>query len=65
MVDIEKVISAQEQAVDLIPEGHAGRPTYLSNLGVSFMHCFNHTGEMADIGKAISVQEQAVDLNVV
>jgi hypothetical protein len=45
LTDISEAISSQQKAVQLTPEGHANMPTFLNNLGISFMHCFQtHRG---------------------
>ncbi|KIJ46650.1 hypothetical protein M422DRAFT_249807 [Sphaerobolus stellatus SS14] len=62
ITDIDKAIAAQQKAVTLTPDGHAAKPGYLNNLGISFKIQFEHFGEHTDIDKAIAAQQEAVDL---
>jgi tetratricopeptide (TPR) repeat protein len=60
--DIEKVISAYEDAVHLTPDSHAVKPRRLNILGYSVMRRFERSGNLVDIDKAISAHEQALRL---
>src|ERR1700722_13076998 len=60
--DVEKAISAHEDAVRLTPDGDADKPRRLLNLGNSFSRRFEHLGQLDDVEKAISAQEDAVRL---
>jgi hypothetical protein len=51
-----------EHAFRLTPDGHADKPDCLDNLGNSFAHRFEHSGDLMDIDKAISYHEHAVHL---
>ncbi|KIJ43283.1 hypothetical protein M422DRAFT_253489 [Sphaerobolus stellatus SS14] len=62
LVDIENAIAAQQEAVDLTPNGHPDKAGFLNNLGGSFRYCFDQLGELADIEKAIAAQQKAVNL---
>ena len=62
LADISDVISCQQKAVNLTPEGHADIPRHLSNLGNSFQTRFERTGDLADISDTISYQQKAVHL---
>jgi hypothetical protein len=55
-VNIDKVISVGNAAVQLIPHGHMDRAFALHNL----MHRFNYTGELVDVDKAISALDDVV-----
>ncbi|THU90058.1 TPR-like protein, partial [Dendrothele bispora CBS 962.96] len=53
----------KQQAVDLIPDGHANKLVrLLNNLGNAFTCRFEHLGELGDIENAILVHQQTVDL---
>jgi hypothetical protein len=62
LVDIDKAISAHNQAVHLTPDGHAEKPGFLNNLANSFGCCFEHSRDLVDIDKAISTHNQTVHL---
>ncbi|KIM74180.1 hypothetical protein PILCRDRAFT_80299 [Piloderma croceum F 1598] len=62
LIDVDKAISAHEQAVHLTLDGHANKPNCLNNLGSSLLCRFEHSGDLIDIDKAISTCEQAVHL---
>ncbi|KAH8798580.1 CHAT domain-containing protein [Flagelloscypha sp. PMI_526] len=62
MADIDKAIEYQVLAVDLTPNSHPDKPTYLNNLGTSHQVRFERLSEIADINKAIECQVNAVDL---
>jgi tetratricopeptide (TPR) repeat protein len=48
--------------VNLTPDGHAEKPSFLNNLGNSFARRFKHSGDLADSDRAISAHERAVNL---
>lgn len=62
LVDVEKAISAAEQAVHITPDDHVAKPGYLTDLGIFFKRRFEYSGAFIDIDKAISAQEQAIKL---
>ncbi|KIJ41386.1 hypothetical protein M422DRAFT_255581 [Sphaerobolus stellatus SS14] len=55
-------IAAQQEAVDLIPDGHAAKPSMLISLGHSFNSRFGQFGKLTDIDKAIALGQEAVNL---
>ena len=55
-------IKYHEQVVNLTPDGHDDKTCYLSDLGKSLSHRFEHSGDLADCDRAILVQEQAVSI---
>ena len=61
VADIDEAITAQQQTVSLVPDGHPGTPTYLNNLGESFRTRFHHLGDI-DLDQAITSQQRAVRL---
>jgi hypothetical protein len=61
-MDIEKAISHHKHALHLTPDGHTAKPRLLNNLGTSFLHWFEHSGDLMDIDKAISHHEHALHL---
>ena len=63
--DIAKAILSQQEALQLIPEGHSDMIAWLNNLGVSFIGCFEHTGDLADITNAISCHQKVIHLTPV
>jgi tetratricopeptide (TPR) repeat protein len=62
MQDISEAIRHQQRAVQLTPDGHADLPSWLNNLGNSFLRRFERTGDMQDISEAIRHQQRAVQL---
>jgi hypothetical protein len=62
LADSDRAISAHERAVNLTPDGHANQPSYLNNLGNSFLRRFERSGDPADIDRTISAHEGAVNL---
>ncbi len=60
--DLEQAIQVNQQAVTLTPDGHAGKPMYLSNLGITLQSRFERSGELEDLEQAIQVNQQAVTL---
>ena len=45
--------------MNLTPDGHADKPLVLSNLGSSFLHRFERSGDLADRARAISSYRSA------
>ncbi|KAH6902055.1 CHAT domain-containing protein [Coprinopsis sp. MPI-PUGE-AT-0042] len=62
LVTITEAITVLHRAVQLTPEGHAGLPTVLNNLGNAFQRRFEYTGDLSDIVEAISTQQRSVQL---
>ncbi|THV05600.1 hypothetical protein K435DRAFT_744894 [Dendrothele bispora CBS 962.96] len=60
--DIDKEISILQLAVEVIPDGHADKASWLNNLGSAFQSRFECLGELRDIENAIHVKQQAVGL---
>jgi hypothetical protein len=58
LVDIDQAITTHEQALHVIPNGHADKLRHLSSLGNSIMHCFGCSESLADINKAITAHRQ-------
>ena len=52
----------QTDAVDLTPDGHPDRPTFLNNIGNSFLTRLEHFGEPSDLEQAILRHEVAIEL---
>ena len=49
--------------LDITPSGHIDKPTYLNDLGNSFVTRFEHFGELNGLEGAISTLRDAVDLS--
>jgi hypothetical protein len=62
IADLDKAITAQQQATRFASGDHSQKPGYLSNLGTSFLHQFECLGEVVGLDEAITVQQQAVRL---
>ena len=60
--DVSKAISVQLRAVALTPDGHAALPSFLNNLGTSFLSRSERTGDLSDISEAISALQHAIQL---
>ena len=60
--DLEDATSRQREAVDLTPDGHPHKPSFLNNLGITFLTRFEHFGQLNDLEDAISREREAVDL---
>jgi tetratricopeptide (TPR) repeat protein len=62
VVDINRAIQLNNQALDLTSDGHACKAGCLNNLGISFLRRFQRFGEVADIDMSVLAHEQVVDL---
>ncbi|KAF5332920.1 hypothetical protein D9758_015972 [Tetrapyrgos nigripes] len=60
--DIENAILVTQQAVNLTPDGHANKASFLNNLGNAIQCRFQCVGELGDIENAIRVKQEAVNL---
>ncbi|PPQ77256.1 hypothetical protein CVT26_005815, partial [Gymnopilus dilepis] len=60
--DIAESIQLQQRAVKLTPEGHADLPSWLNNLGNSFLRRFAQTGNLSDIAESIQLRQRAAEL---
>jgi hypothetical protein len=60
--DINKSISALEDAVSLTPDGRPDKPCSLNNLGSSLLGRFERLGDLNDLNTSVSVKEDAVRL---
>jgi len=60
--DLAEAISVQQRAIQLIPNGHADTPRYMTVLGNSYLCRFEHAGHLPDVKEAISLQQGAVQL---
>ncbi|KAJ7089150.1 CHAT domain-containing protein [Mycena epipterygia] len=60
--NLNKSIMMFEDAVQLTPDGHPGKPERLNNLGNSLSHRFERLGDLSDLNKSIMVFEDAVQL---
>ena len=56
-------IAAYAKAIDLAPDTHINKPTFLSNLGHSFSEHFVCSGDLIDINGGVSTLEQAMGLS--
>ncbi len=61
--DIQHAIMHHQQAIDSTPDWHPNLPNYLSNLGVSYLRQFEHTGMLESIKNAIFYQQQAFNIS--
>src|SRR6266436_3063394 len=57
--DINKSISALEDAVSLTPDGHPDKPSRLNSLGNSLLGRFERLGDLSDIKMAGTMFEKA------
>jgi hypothetical protein len=62
IADLDEVITAQQQAVRLAPDGHPDKPGSLNTLRISFRSRLEPVGDIADLDEAITVNQQAVRL---
>lgn len=62
--DLKNPVEYHTQAVNLIPDGHADKPGWLSNLGNSYQFWFKRLGELSDVEAACRVFEQSSQLPV-
>ena len=63
MEDIDRAISAKEEAVALVlANKHPDRARYLSNLGIALCSRFERTGSMEDLDHVIMTLELALEL---
>jgi hypothetical protein len=53
LVDIDKGIAVQEQAVRITPDGHANKPICLHNLGLFFACRFAHSGGLDELTRPL------------
>ena len=60
LIDIDKAISAQAQALNFTPDDLVDKAGRLSILGSSYQGRFERSGDLVDIDEAISVHERAV-----
>ncbi|KAE9396183.1 hypothetical protein BT96DRAFT_1041257, partial [Gymnopus androsaceus JB14] len=60
--DIESAIVATKQAVELTPDGNAGKPSWLNNLENAHKSRFSYLGDLSDIESVIVAIKQAVEL---
>lgn len=61
-LDIANAITYQQQALELLPEGHRGIKTLLDSLGTSYCSRFQQTRDISDLRRAIVNQQKAVEL---
>ena len=61
MDDLDRAITAIEQAVTSTADNHPDRVMYLNNLGNVLQSRFERTGSMDDLNRAITTNEQAVE----
>ena len=60
--DLDLSIGAQQQALQLTPDGYPHRPQRLNACGY-FLYCrFHHLGDVVDLDEAIAAMQQAVRL---
>ncbi|KAF5328027.1 hypothetical protein D9758_018771 [Tetrapyrgos nigripes] len=59
---IEDAVQLFGEAVDLTPDSHASKASWLNKLGNAFESRFQRLGELGDIENAIGFMQQAVDL---
>ena len=57
LIDLERAIEVNEQAITSTPHGQA---TYLNNLGLALRSRFKQTGYIGDLNRAMAMNEQAV-----
>ncbi|KAJ6564551.1 CHAT domain-containing protein [Mycena capillaripes] len=62
MDDLNKSVSMIEDAVQLSPDGHPGKPSILNNLGNSLLARFGRLGNLDDLNKSMLMGEDAVYL---
>jgi hypothetical protein len=60
--DLNKSIVAVQNAVQLTPNDHPDKPSWLINLGHSLSSRFEQLGDLNDINKSVVVTEDAVQL---
>ncbi|KAJ3511663.1 hypothetical protein NLJ89_g3965 [Agrocybe chaxingu] len=60
--DINRAISCEQTAIQLLPEGHDSLASCLSGLGISLAARFKTLGNLEDIEVAISNQQRAVGM---
>ncbi|KDR73809.1 hypothetical protein GALMADRAFT_142238 [Galerina marginata CBS 339.88] len=60
--DVNKSVLMFENAVQLIPNGHPDKHSWLNNLGNSLMSRFERLGDLNDIKKSVLILEDAVQL---
>ncbi|KAK6977327.1 CHAT domain-containing protein [Favolaschia claudopus] len=60
--DLNQAITHLEASVELLPDDHPDKPSWLHNLGVSLRSRFDHVGDFADLNKAFTHSTAAVDL---
>ncbi|KAJ7917716.1 CHAT domain-containing protein [Mycena leptocephala] len=60
--DLNEGISAQEEALQLIPDGHRSKPILLTNLGNCLQSRFEQFGDLNDLNECILKQKDAVHL---
>ncbi|KAJ7910863.1 CHAT domain-containing protein [Mycena leptocephala] len=56
-------VSAAKAAVELIPDNHPDKPSWLSNLGTSLLYRFEHFSDVADINQSVAMFTAAVGLS--
>jgi hypothetical protein len=60
--DIAKCVSLMEKVVQLAPEGHPDKPSWLCNLANCLLSRFKHLGDLDDLNRAVLIRENAVCL---
>ncbi|KAL7953692.1 TPR domain-containing protein [Trichoderma compactum] len=60
MVDLEEAIRLSQEAVDITPLNHRGRPRWLNTLGARLGDRYARTGMVADLEEAIRILQEAV-----
>lgn len=60
--DLTKGIEHAQGAVDLAQEGHAGRASYLNNLGIALERGFREKGNLEDLQRAVKAGDDALQV---
>ncbi|KIJ53045.1 hypothetical protein M422DRAFT_155868 [Sphaerobolus stellatus SS14] len=61
---IDSAIAAQEDAVELIPDSHREKSSYLNNIGFSLQSRHVRLGQLADLDRAIMAQRIVVTVTL-
>jgi tetratricopeptide (TPR) repeat protein len=59
---MNKSVLMLEHAVQLTPDGHPDKPSWLTNLGSSLLSRFERLGDLGDMNKSVLMKEHAVQL---
>ncbi|KAK7447730.1 hypothetical protein VKT23_013986 [Stygiomarasmius scandens] len=62
MSELNNAVQLMEKAIDVLPNDHADKPSWLRFFGLALLSRFECCGELPDIEKAISLLQQAVNL---